>query len=210
MRMSTTLTRTLALSAALTLALGACSDEGTDDGQTTQEQDGVGVDTEGDDSEVDTEQDNTSEDDSEDGTDTGNTDEADTEDADQDADEDGDDAGAAMTDPACVDFFEGNVTLAQRADDSRAALAAGEVTEPVSWAEVNLLKQRIQSLATGSDTGAEQATLLERINAPFVEASEAVLDSEDQAPTDDELSVGEIDVTDSAASQDEFLAACGG
>ena len=114
-----------------------------------------------------------------------------------------------MSDQVCADFFQnvGN-TLADRSDAARTALDEGSVTDPASWGEVNLLKQRIESLT--EDASAEQATLLERINAPFVEASDAVLEDEEASPSDAEISVPEIDVTDSEAAQEEFLASCSG
>lgn len=123
--------------------------------------------------------------------------------------EGGDAAAAPMSDQVCADFFQnvGN-TLADRSDAARTALDEGSVTDPASWGEVNLLKQRIESLT--EDASAEQATLLERINAPFVEASDAVLEDEEASPSDAEISVPEIDVTDSEAAQEEFLASCSG
>ena len=60
------------------------------------------------------------------------------------------------------------------ADAARDALEAGSVADPASWGEVNLLKQRVEQLVDRAD--ADQAALLERVNAPFVEASAAVLD----------------------------------
>ena len=116
---------------------------------------------------------------------------------------------APMTDEACAGFFQNvPVTLAERSERARAALEAGEVEDPASWAEVNLLKQRVETLVADADGGT--AALLERVNAPFVEASTAVLDDPEQSPTDAEITVPQIDVTDSAAAQEELLAACSG
>ena len=113
---------------------------------------------------------------------------------------------APMDDAACAGFFQtGPVTLAERAEADRTMLEAGEVGDPASWGEVNLLSQRITDLV---EEGGEHAALLERVNAPFVEASDAVLDSDEQLPTDPEITVPEIDVTDSAAAQAELEAAC--
>ena len=123
----------------------------------------------------------------------------------------GDAAGgtAAMSDPVCADFFEnGAVTLAERAETDRGVLESGDTLDPASWGEINLLSQRIVSLT--EDASGDQAGLLERINAPFAEASAAVLEDEDQSPTDPEITVPEIDVTDSAAAQEEFQTACAG
>ncbi len=123
----------------------------------------------------------------------------------------GDAAGetAAMADPVCAGFFQnGSVTLADRAQSNRDVLEAGDTLDPASWGEINLLSQRVVSLT--EDASAEQATLLERVNAPFAEASEAVLGDEEKTPTDPEITVPEIDVTDSAAAQDELETACAG
>ena len=118
-------------------------------------------------------------------------------------------AAAPMSDEVCADFFQNiPVTLADRAAANREALASGGVTDPASWGEVNLLKQRIDSLV--EDASGDQKALLERINAPFMEASAAVLDDPDASPSDAEITVPEIDVTDSEAAQDEFLASCSG
>ena len=57
-------------------------------------------------------------------------------------------AAAPMDDEVCAGFFQNvPVTLADRADDARTALEDGAVVDPASWAEVNLLKQRIEDLA---------------------------------------------------------------
>lgn len=115
---------------------------------------------------------------------------------------------APMTDEACAGFFQNvPVTLADRADKARTALTDGTVTDPASWGEVNLLSQRIGALVEGAGDNAE---LFERVNAPFLEASAAVLEDPDATPSDPEISVGEIDVEDSAAAQEELLAACSG
>lgn len=145
------------------------------------------------------------------GTTTGTTTEADADAATATGDAAGETAGAAAVsdDPACTGFFaNGAVTLAERAGNNRDVLEAGDTLDPASWGEINLLSQRIVSLS--EDASGEQAQLLERVNAPFVEASQAVLEDEEQAPTDPEITVPEIDVTDSAAAQDELEAACAG
>ncbi|GAA5163754.1 hypothetical protein [Ornithinimicrobium tianjinense] len=114
---------------------------------------------------------------------------------------------AAMTDEVCAAFFQNvPVSLAERAEKDRALLESGETLDPASFGEVNLLKQRIEDLGAEGDQGA----LVERINAPFVEASDAVLDDPEKSPTDAEITLPEIDVTDSAAAQEEFLASCSG
>lgn len=120
-----------------------------------------------------------------------------------------DDEAAPMSDEVCAGFFQNvPVTLAERAEADRALLGTGDALDPAGFGEVNLLKQRVEDLvevATG-----DQVALLERINAPFVEASAAVLDDPELSPTDAEITLPEIDVTDSAAAQEEFLATCSG
>lgn len=123
----------------------------------------------------------------------------------------GDAAGetAEMSDPVCAGFFQtGPVTLAERAEADRGVLESGEVLDPASWGEINLLSQRLVSLS--EDASGDQGALIERINAPFVEASDAVLGDEEKSPTDAEIEVPEIDVTDSAAAQEELQASCAG
>ncbi|MDO5740521.1 MAG: hypothetical protein Q4P07_10280 [Ornithinimicrobium sp.] len=115
----------------------------------------------------------------------------------------------AMSDEVCADFFQsGPVKLADRAEKDRAMLENGEVKDPATFGEVNLLRQRIRDLAATTD--GDQAALLERINAPFVEASNVILDDEELSPSDAEISLPPIVVADSATAQEEFLAACEG
>lgn len=117
--------------------------------------------------------------------------------------------GAPMSDPVCAGFFQNvPVSLAERAETDRTILENGEVSDPASFGEVNLLSQRIDALLQQAE--GEQAALLERINAPFDEASSAVLDDPEVSPADPEIALPEIDVTDSAAAQEEFLASCSG
>lgn len=116
---------------------------------------------------------------------------------------------APMDDPVCAAFFQtGPVTLAERAVKDRDVLAAGETLDPASWGEISLLNQRIVEL--GGQAQGDQAALLERINAPFAEATDAVLNDKDQSPTDAEITVPQIDVSDAAAAQDELESACAG
>lgn len=118
-------------------------------------------------------------------------------------------AAAPMEDEVCAAFFQNvPVSLAERADAARTALEDGTVVDPASWAEVNLLKQRIEDLTADAD--ADRTALLERVNAPFEEASATILEDPEKSPTDEEIILPEIVVTDSAAAQEEFLAACSG
>ncbi|MCE0486750.1 hypothetical protein [Ornithinimicrobium sediminis] len=127
------------------------------------------------------------------------------------AGETGDMAGetGAMSDPVCEDVFGGNVPLAERADTNREVMSTGDALDKAEYGEVNLLKQRLERVA--EDASSDQAGLIERINAPFVEASSAVQDGEVTPDEEtDEVTLPEIDVEDSAAAQDELEAACQG
>ncbi|OLT21817.1 hypothetical protein BJF81_14840 [Ornithinimicrobium sp. CNJ-824] len=116
-------------------------------------------------------------------------------------------AAAPMDDEVCVDFFQsGAVQLADRAETDRQMLDDAQVGDPASYGEISLLSQRIEDLV--EDASTDQAQLLERINAPFVEVRDAVLDDPDQTVSDAEITVPEVDTTDSAAAQEEFLSSC--
>lgn len=134
------------------------------------------------------------------------------------ADETGDAAGAtgdaagetaALGDEVCEEIFGGSAPLAERADTNREVMTASEELDKAQYGEVNLLKQRFESVA--EDASSEQAPLVERINAPFVEASEAVQGG-DVTPDEETgaVTLPEIDVEDSAAAQDELEATCQG
>ncbi|MEE6281734.1 hypothetical protein [Georgenia sunbinii] len=108
---------------------------------------------------------------------------------------------------ACEAFFAGTGTpLAERSDAARSALSGGEVIDPASYSEVNVLEQRLTEL---SRTAPESvATLLDEIKAPFSEAVTAYNEamSEGEEPQFPDLT--SIDVAGSAAAQDELTATC--
>lgn len=119
--------------------------------------------------------------------------------------EDATGAATASGDPVCDGFFAGQGTpLAERAGTQRDVVSSGEALDPVSYSELSLLQSRILSLAEDADV--EQAALLERVNAPFTEVVDAVVEAE--ARMDEEITVPEVDVEDSLAAQDELEAAC--
>lgn len=122
----------------------------------------------------------------------------------------GDDAmetEGAMSDPTCEEFFAGQGTpVAERAETQRETAGAGEDIDPVAFSEMTLLSSRISTLVDTAD--GEQAALLERINAPFQEINDAVI--EDGTRMDEEIAIPSVDVEDSAAAQDELMAACEG
>lgn len=116
-------------------------------------------------------------------------------------------AGAAMSDPVCADFFQGQgIPAAERADTTRDLLETGDPMDPVSFSELSLLQGRIDML--GQDASGDQSALLERINAPFTEVVDAV--GAEDTSMEDEITIPEVDVTDSATAQDEFETACTG
>ena len=126
-------------------------------------------------------------------------------DAAQTSDAAGDAAAGISDDPICQGFFAGQGTpLAERTQTQRDVVAPGDDLDAVSYSEMTLLSGRLLSLADDAD--GEQAALLERINAPFQEVTDAVV--EDGTRTDDTIAIPEVDVADSAAAQDELEAAC--
>lgn len=117
----------------------------------------------------------------------------------------GTEAAGGLTAPVCADFFEGQGTpLAERAADQFEVVGSGDDLNPTSFSEVNLLERRIAGLVEDAD--GEHADLLERINAPFTEVVQAVT-SED-AGTQDEITIPEVDTADAQAAVEELEAAC--
>ena len=119
--------------------------------------------------------------------------------------------GAAPDSATCEAFYEGTGTpLAERAENARAALTAGEVTDALSYDEVNGLEQRISKLA--EDSPESLAAILERVNEPFSESVAAVNDATYSAPAGESPEFPDltgIDVSDSEAAQGELDSACG-
>lgn len=113
-----------------------------------------------------------------------------------------------MSDPVCEEFFGGQVAIADRADMNREMIEAGEIVDAATYAEVDLLKQRMDGLL--EDASAEQATELESINAPFAEASAAVQTGGARDEETGVVTLPGIDVAASAAAQEEFEASCQG
>jgi hypothetical protein len=115
--------------------------------------------------------------------------------------------GESMGDPVCDEFFAGQGTpLAERADTQRDLLGTGDDLDPVSFSEVTLLSGRISDLVDSAE--GDQSALLERVNAPFQEVNDAVI--EDGTRMEESIEIPSVDVEDSAAAQDEFMAACEG
>ena len=99
-----------------------------------------------------------------------------------------------MDDPVCEEFFMGQgQPLAERAGTTRDLLETGDPLDPVSYSELSLLQSRIDML--GEEASADQAGLLERVNAPFTEVVDAVV--ADNARMEEEITIPEVDVTDS-------------
>lgn len=116
---------------------------------------------------------------------------------------------AAMA--TCQAFFEGTGTpLAERAEEARAALAAGEVVDGAPYGEVNALEQRVRELSR--DAHAEVVPVLADVAAPFTAAVAAVNDAREQeAPEGEEPTfpdLSQIDVSGSASAQERFQELC--
>lgn len=114
---------------------------------------------------------------------------------------------APMSDPVCADFFQGQgQPMAERAGTTRDLLKTGDDLDPVSYSELSLLQSRIVMLS--EDASAEQAALLERVNAPLTEVVDAVVKADSRL--EEKISVPKVDVADSEAAQSELEAACAG
>lgn len=126
------------------------------------------------------------------------------------AGDDTDDAAAGPEVTTCTAFFEGTGTpLAQRAEDGRAALAAGEVGDPADYGEINGLDQRLAELA--ADAPDDLATLVDDVAVPFDEAVDIVNDAHyaDEDEEEAELpDLTDVDVATSESAQDELTTAC--
>ena len=119
--------------------------------------------------------------------------------------ESGEEGMAVADDPACQGFFAGQGTpLSERAATQRDVVGSGDDLDPVAFSEVTLLSGRIMTLAEEADE--DRASLLERINAPFEEVNDAVV--EEGTRTEDVIPIPDVDVSDSEAAQTELEEAC--
>ncbi|KUG51992.1 hypothetical protein AVL62_08675 [Serinicoccus chungangensis] len=122
-----------------------------------------------------------------------------------DAMQSGEEGMAVSDDPACQGFFAGQGTpLAERAATQRDVVGSGDDLDPVAFSEVTLLSGRLMTLAEEADE--DHAALLERINAPFEEVNDAVV--EEGTRTEDVIAIPDVDVSDSEAAQTELEEAC--
>ncbi|WP_299519482.1 hypothetical protein [uncultured Serinicoccus sp.] len=122
-----------------------------------------------------------------------------------DAASSGEEGMAVSDDPACQGFFAGQGTpLAERAATQRDVVGSGDDLDPVAFSEVTLLSGRLMTLA--EEAGGDHADLLERINAPFEEVNDAVVEAGTR--TEDVIEIPEVDVSDSEAAQTELEEAC--
>lgn len=109
----------------------------------------------------------------------------------------------------CEEVFETGNPIADRAEQAREDLDAGEITDEVSFDEVNLLEQRITALSDEADE--DVAGLLEEVNAPFTEAVEQVNDAQysaDEAGEEMEFPDLDVDTDGSEQAQDELAETC--
>ncbi|GAA4879319.1 hypothetical protein [Serinicoccus chungangensis] len=112
---------------------------------------------------------------------------------------------AVADDPACQGFFAGQGTpLSERAATQRDVVSSGDDLDPVGFSEVTLLSGRLMTLAEEAE--GDHAALLERINAPFEEVNDAVV--EEGTRTEDVIAIPDVDVSDSEAAQSELEEAC--
>lgn len=127
-------------------------------------------------------------------------------------DEAGDDAADGPEVTTCTAFFEGTGTpLAQRAEAGRDALAAGEVSDPAAYGEINGLDQRLGELT--ADAPDDLAALVDDVAVPFSEAVELVNDAhyadEDEGEGEEGLpDLTDVDVATSESAQDELTTTC--
>lgn len=123
-------------------------------------------------------------------------------------DEAGDDAETGPEVTTCTAFFEGTGTpLAQRAETGRDALAAGDVSDPAAYGEINGLDQRLGELA--ADAPDDLAALVDDVAVPFSEAVELVNDAHYAGEDEEGLpDLTDVDVTTSESAQDELTTAC--
>lgn len=107
----------------------------------------------------------------------------------------------------CQDFYEDPDTpLADRAEDARAAITAGEVTDGAAYTEIDELEQRLSELS--QDAHIEVTPVLAEINAPFI----AVVAAVDEAGGPDAAAgvpdLSDLDVTGSATAQEQLRQEC--
>lgn len=116
-------------------------------------------------------------------------------------------ATASAADGACAAFFEGTVPLADRAEQDRDALAAGEISDETAYAEINALESRIDGVMASAED--DVATLLADVNAPFTAAVERVNAAEPDAEGNVVFpDLTDIDVSVSEAAQAELETVC--
>lgn len=204
-------TSLIAIAMTATLALGACATEDEPENNTTAEENGANNGAEENTADNGAEE-NGANDGAEATDDAGDETEG-TDDAaggtDDAAGETGDAAGADYSDPSCQEFFTEGGPLADRAETIRTALDNGEINDQVTYSELSLLKQRIDSTIESAD--GDIATLLEEVNAPFAEVSDLVNEGDALDAESGELTLPEeIDTQASADAQTELEAACAG
>lgn len=117
----------------------------------------------------------------------------------------GDDTGAGSESMACEAFFGGPAPLEDRVEAAHDQLATGE-WDVMTYGEVQLLSQRILELEAQAD---DEAEVLERINAPFVEITtgyqDALMDEDVEDPYAD---LPDADTADSEAALGELVEWC--
>ncbi len=117
-------------------------------------------------------------------------------------------AAGGYAEGACTEFFTTGGPLADRAEQARAAIDAGEVVDAVSLDQLVLLQSRIADLEEDADP--EVATLLTAVNEPFTAAYDAFAAGDAVDAESGEVTLPELDTEASAAAQAELETACQG
>lgn len=102
----------------------------------------------------------------------------------------------------CQEFFGTPGPLVSRVDEAHAQVTEGE-WDVTTFGEVQLLSQRLTQLSESAD---ETADLLDRMNAPFIEITDAHADASGNDPYAD---LGTADTEDSETALTEFMDVCG-
>ncbi len=108
----------------------------------------------------------------------------------------------------CTGLFEGAAPLADRAEAGRSLISAGGVLDTAQYDEIAALQVLLGGLAT--EGSSEQARAMEQLNEPFLQVTDSVTSGGAQDPATGEVTLEQIDVSGSAAAQDQLDASCQG
>ncbi len=114
----------------------------------------------------------------------------------------------AGADAACTGLFDGEAPLADRAEAGRSLISAGGVLDAAQYDEIAAVQVLLGGLAT--EGSGEQARAIEQLGEPFVQVTDSVDNGAAQDPETGEVTLTQIDVSESAAAQDQLDASCQG